>query len=105
MVEEIPFNWFGKRQWNHQGVRGMWGKRSQKVRNIPWIKSKQHQGVRGSWGKRGALNSMGTWGKRGSFNSMGAWLKRGALNSMGSWGKRDVRELSEMRKLHAFGGT
>jgi len=117
LVEEIPFTWFGKRQWNHQGVRGMWGKRGQRVRQIPWIKSKQHQGVRGSWGKRGALNSMGTWGKRGalssmgtwgkrgSLNSMGSWLKRGALNSMGSWGKRDSRELSEMMKFHTFGGT
>ena len=53
-MEGIPLQslLFGKRQWNHQGVRGMWGKRGQRVQKVSWAKSKQHQGVRGSWGKR-----------------------------------------------------
>lgn len=71
---------FGKRQWNHQGVRGMWGKRGQRVQKSSWAKSKQHQGVRGSWGKR-------------------------SPNSAKKIKERGLRRMFGKRKFQHFGGT
>ena len=100
VVEVVPAGQVAKHQWYPQAVRGMWGKRGQRVHRQSWAKSKQPQGVRGAWGKRGVLIPGGEYlvveqedrkkvDKRLNSKHVIKLINKGGQKKLGGmWGKR-----------------